>query len=314
MKFSIMSDMTQCWRARVSRICGNGISNMTASIKCLLLIFILTLAMPAFPQTPPANSQSDCGSDTVDSTGPETARGARAFLAKLKAAVQANDKKAVASMVHYPLKFNTSKKNSLIEDRKQFLRQYSRIMDAAVRSKIVDDKSSRCLFANWQGFMIGDGEVWFQESSPGLFEIITVNANDQGSSPESAPKMKFETGGMGELEPKPGDNGVSFSLMGFVAPDGHVATYEYGSFASPARARQKFDQEISKASVLRTRTAIRDESGTIVGQRAEIISLTDTPRKTAPSIIWTVGSTFYEIISSSSQDNLALERNVRGGN
>jgi hypothetical protein len=217
-------------------------------------------------------------------------------------------------MVHYPLKFNTSKKNSLIEDRKQFLRQYARIMDAAVRSKILDDKSSRCLFANWQGFMIGDGEVWFQESSPGLFEIITVNANDRGGSLELAPKMKFKTGGMGELEPKPGDDGVSFSLMGFVAPDGNVANYEYGSFVSSARAMEKFDHEIAQASQVLTRTAVRDKSGTIVGERAEIISLTDTPGKTAPSIIWTVGSTFYVIISRSGQDNLALERYVRDGN
>jgi hypothetical protein len=32
-----------------------------------------------------------------------------------------------------------------------------------------------CLFANWQGVMIGDGEVWFEEQQNGSVKIKTLN-------------------------------------------------------------------------------------------------------------------------------------------
>jgi hypothetical protein len=109
--------------------------------------------------------------------GPEIARQSRDFLATLRMAVQANDRAKVASMILYPLEVNMGKKKLHVGDRKTFLRQYRLIIDAQVRAKVLDEKSSRCLFANWQGFMVGDGEVWFRELAPGVFKIVTINTD-----------------------------------------------------------------------------------------------------------------------------------------
>ena len=79
-------------------------------------------------------------------------------------------------MVFYPLEVNVSDQKLHVQSRESFLRHYRRIIDAQVRGRIVDEKSSRCLFANSQGFMVGDGEVWFREVAPGVFKIVTINA------------------------------------------------------------------------------------------------------------------------------------------
>jgi len=107
--------------------------------------------------------------------GPEIATQSRAFLAKLKAAVQARDKSKVSQMVSYPLQVNRSSKTIHIKNREEFVRRYDTIVNAIVSAKIIDEASSRCLFSNSQGFMIGDGEVWFKGLSPGVFKIITIN-------------------------------------------------------------------------------------------------------------------------------------------
>lgn len=109
--------------------------------------------------------------------GPEIANQSRAFLATLKAAVQANDRAKVASMILYPLAVNMGNKKLHVDDRKAFLRQYRLIIDAQVRAEILDEKSSRCLFANPQGFMVGNGEVWFRELARGEFKIVAINTD-----------------------------------------------------------------------------------------------------------------------------------------
>jgi len=109
--------------------------------------------------------------------GPEIARQSRDFLAKLKAAVQVNDRAKVASMILYPLEVNMRSEKLHVGDRKTFLARYGHIINAQVRAKILDEKSSRCLFSNPQGFMVGDGEVWFREFASGVFKIVTINTS-----------------------------------------------------------------------------------------------------------------------------------------
>jgi hypothetical protein len=80
-------------------------------------------------------------------------------------------------MVHFPLKVNSPNENVRIRDRDEFVHKYEQIINGRVRAKILDEKSSRCLFANSKGFMVGDGEVWFAETIPGVFKIIIINSN-----------------------------------------------------------------------------------------------------------------------------------------
>jgi hypothetical protein len=81
----------------------------------------------------------------------------------------------VASMLQYPLAVHIADKTSPVHNPDEFLRNYSRIVNRSVKAAILDEKSSRCLFSNPDGFMIGDGEVWFREISSAVFKIITFN-------------------------------------------------------------------------------------------------------------------------------------------
>jgi len=78
-------------------------------------------------------------------------------------------------MIRYPLAVHIDNRTLRIHTPEEFLHNYDRVMNRAVRKAIADPQSFRCLFFSSQGFMIGDGEVWFQKSSAGAYKIISVN-------------------------------------------------------------------------------------------------------------------------------------------
>ncbi|WP_309086622.1 hypothetical protein [Chelativorans sp.] len=84
----------------------------------------------------------------------------QAFFDKLKKAVAENDKQSVASMVDYPFKARINGKAVTIRDAAHFTADYDRVFTAKVK-EAVSKQTYANLFANWQGVMVGDGEVWF---------------------------------------------------------------------------------------------------------------------------------------------------------
>lgn len=58
-------------------------------------------------------------------------------------------------------------------DAAQFLAAYDKIVTAKVRNAITAQRYAT-LFANWQGVMIGDGEVWFSGVGDGNTVRITA--------------------------------------------------------------------------------------------------------------------------------------------
>jgi len=136
----------------------------------------------AFLLLQPLRAQSavdeKCEGSTVDTQGAETAKSARAFLAELQAAVQAGDKQKIAGMISYPLNFIQAGKRIRVRDKQTFLARYDSIFNEHVRTTILK-QSARCLFGNYQGEMIGNGEVWFSEMGDGSVKIITVNASSE---------------------------------------------------------------------------------------------------------------------------------------
>jgi hypothetical protein len=113
------------------------------------------------------------GSSTVGDYDRAMAAPASDFLAGLQRAVTANDRDAVAALVHYPLRVNGVKGVRWVSSRRDFERHYPAILTPRVRAAIARQRGV-CLFANWQGVMIGDGEVWFSREAGGM-RIITVN-------------------------------------------------------------------------------------------------------------------------------------------
>jgi hypothetical protein len=137
---------------------------------------ILAAMLGSFASLQPLHAQAEqpCEDSTVDNQGPKTAKAARAFLAELQAAVQANDKDKIADMISDPLNLIHGDKRTRIRDKQAFLARYDTIFDEHIRKSILQ-QSARCLFGNANGEMIDKGEVWFSEMGDGSVKIITVN-------------------------------------------------------------------------------------------------------------------------------------------
>jgi hypothetical protein len=89
----------------------------------------------------------------------------RQFLSRLQAAVRARNKGAVVRLVDLPLRVNFAGGTRTYRDRGSIQRDFDRIFTPRVKQAILDQRADR-LFGNYQGAMIGDGEVWFDRTCP----------------------------------------------------------------------------------------------------------------------------------------------------
>lgn len=97
----------------------------------------------------------------------------RQFFETLQKAVADDDKAAVAALVDYPFQARIKGKAVKLKDAAHFVTSYDQIMTAKVKQAVAK-QSYATLFANWQGVMIGDGEIWF--SGVGESDIIRITA------------------------------------------------------------------------------------------------------------------------------------------
>jgi hypothetical protein len=109
------------------------------------------------------------------------------FYYAFKRAVASDDRKAVATMVRYPLVIAKAKgkKSVRIKRPADLVAKYSEVVTPCVQKVILAQRISR-LFCRDQGVMFGNGEVWIDEptgadgkakNDPGP-KIITINAID----------------------------------------------------------------------------------------------------------------------------------------
>ncbi len=99
----------------------------------------------------------------------------RSFFEKLQKAVADDDKAAVAAMVDYPFQARINGKSVKIRDAAHFIADYERIMTPRVRHSLAHQRYED-LFANWQGVMVGDGEIWFSAvGASGAVRITAIN-------------------------------------------------------------------------------------------------------------------------------------------
>jgi hypothetical protein len=109
-----------------------------------------------------------------------------AFLAKFQSVLRSNNREAVAMLVNYPLLVTGATGRTHVRSREQLLASFDRIFTAPVRSAILKATPDD-VWSNYQGFMIGDGVIWFDgivprsqaaRTSPDAkypFRLITVN-------------------------------------------------------------------------------------------------------------------------------------------
>ena len=102
-------------------------------------------------------------------------------LARLQAAVRANDRGAVRGLIGLPLRVNTNRGSRTYRDAGAIRRDYDSIFTSKVSRAILKQRADQ-LFVRDLGAMIGDGEVWFSQtcadkkcSSMGPIRITAVN-------------------------------------------------------------------------------------------------------------------------------------------
>lgn len=95
------------------------------------------------------------------------------FLPKLQAAIASGDKATVAAMVDYPFVAHLNGKAVKIRDAKHFAADYDQLVTPKVKAAVAK-QTYATLFTNWQGVMIGDGEVWF--SGVGASNAVKITA------------------------------------------------------------------------------------------------------------------------------------------
>jgi hypothetical protein len=140
-----------------------------------MILLVLLCAAPSLLEAQAGSGLQACGGNsTVDALGARTATSARAFLAQLQAAVQANNREQIAGMISYPLLVLRSGKRVRIRQKQGFLENYQEIFIEPVRDAVLH-QTAQCLFGNSLGAMVGDGEIWFREQAPDQWKIITIN-------------------------------------------------------------------------------------------------------------------------------------------
>ncbi|MCF7751970.1 hypothetical protein KQ945_14515 [Bacillus subtilis subsp. subtilis] len=89
-----------------------------------------------------------------------------AVFTALQKGVAAHDAKAVAALALYPVSVNVGGKKRTVADAATFEREYDRIITADIAKTITEQKFD-ALFVNWQGVMLGNGQVWINGICPG---------------------------------------------------------------------------------------------------------------------------------------------------
>jgi predicted component of type VI protein secretion system len=117
------------------------------------MLAVLMAPLPAIAETATGMNA------TLDTLFGEHAR-YRSFFDALKKAVSEGDKAAVAAMVDYPFQARIGGKSVKIRDAAHFVADYDKVVTAKVKSAL-HAQGYESLFANWQGVMVGDGEIWF---------------------------------------------------------------------------------------------------------------------------------------------------------
>ncbi|MHA6529310.1 hypothetical protein [Paenibacillus sp. BAC0078] len=95
------------------------------------------------------------------------------YFAKLQKAVKDNKPAEVADLIAYPMNLIKDNKKYVIYNKDEFIKKYDRIFTNLVREKLLAQKVDK-LFVNYQGIMVGDGDLWIGERNNKL-GVITVN-------------------------------------------------------------------------------------------------------------------------------------------
>jgi hypothetical protein len=103
------------------------------------------------------------------------------FFTAIQNAVRQNNAAALSRMVRYPLRLRYPKgRNVKVINSTEFIANYSKFAHQNWQRAVMEQRYEE-LFSNWQGLMIGNGEIWFngicrnESCSERELKIIAIN-------------------------------------------------------------------------------------------------------------------------------------------
>lgn len=140
----------------------------------------------------PALAQSGNCVQKDNSSRPDCDR-AIAFFHRVQTALRNNNRRQIAAMVNYPLQTTLGRERTRIRSRDELLAHFDQIFNPEVRCAVLAT-TDKDVWGNDQGFMVGNGAIWFDAILPNTpspnpnakypFKIKTVN---HGTEPTCKP-------------------------------------------------------------------------------------------------------------------------------
>jgi hypothetical protein len=136
-------------------------------VGCLFWIGVLALV-------PLQTRAQDDGPRSYSIAGIDDSSKVDEFLKNLQALVSMDKKEAIAKLIQFPINIKISGKKISLNSTTAFLKNYGQAFNSTVKDAILKQKSSD-LFVNWQGVMIGNGQIWFRPQPNGQLKIVAIN-------------------------------------------------------------------------------------------------------------------------------------------
>ncbi len=93
---------------------------------------------------------------------------------EVKKLVSEDDKVKVSEYIIYPLRVNRDKSSTQIKTPDEFIKNYDNIFTKEVKEALLNQKV-KDTFVNYQGVMVGNGEIWFGATTSSKYGIIAIN-------------------------------------------------------------------------------------------------------------------------------------------
>jgi len=110
-----------------------------------------------------------------EAAGISDSKAAENFFLHLQQAVRNNQRAKVAAMMSYPISVRVRSRKVKLRAKADLLKRYDFVFNKKVKHALAAQKIPD-LFANWQGIMIGNGELWFNQMPVSHnFKITAIN-------------------------------------------------------------------------------------------------------------------------------------------
>lgn len=138
--------------------------------------FVL-LAVPVFSVAQTAAIVPSCSGAKLTESAPPKALTFAKFDLEFRSALQQQDAAALALLIHFPLRVNTSKGTIMIPDAASLAARFQEIFTPAVRREVLATTADDYICRYDKGVAYQSGRVWVSEAKYG-FAVWSVNVPD----------------------------------------------------------------------------------------------------------------------------------------